>query len=109
MWRCMACGYIWQGEEAPDDCPKCAAQQSKFEGVDAKSADLIERAKYTNSLHMNLYALLEQIMALAEEGIDDNLDPGCVRIFEDASDQAEILQQTILAELQSHVKKGKWG
>lgn len=109
MWRCTSCGYIWQGDEAPDACPKCGAQQSKFEEVDAKAADVIDRAKYTNSLHMNLYALLEQIMALAEEGIDDNLDPGCVRIFEEASDQAEILQQSILAEIQSHVKKAKWG
>jgi hypothetical protein len=48
-------------------------------------------------------------MELAEDGIDDNLDPACVRIFEHAMGQAEILQQSIKAELQSHVKKGKWG
>lgn len=109
MWRCENCGYIWQGDEAPDACPKCEAPQSKFEELDAKAADVIERAKYTNSLHMALYAALEEIMALAEEGIEDNLDPNCVRIFEQASDQAEILQQSILAEIQGHVKKNKWG
>jgi len=109
MWRCKSCGYIWQDDEAPDVCPKCGAQHSQFEEIEANAADLIERARYTNSLHMNLYALLEQVMALAEEGIDDNLDPGCVRIFEQVSDQAEILQQSILAELQGHVKKSKWG
>ncbi|MGD8398165.1 MAG: rubredoxin [Anaerolineae bacterium] len=109
MWRCSNCGLIWPGEDVPDTCPKCGASTRRFEAVDARSADLIERAKYTNSLHMNLYALLEQVMALAEEGIEDNLDPGCVRVFAQASDQAEVLQQAILAELQTHATKGKWG
>lgn len=108
MWRCETCGLVWPGDEAPEVCPKCGAER-KFEELDAKAADTIERAKFTNSLHMNLYAALEQIMALAEEGIDDNLDPNCVRIFEQVSDEAEILQQLILAEIQAHVKKNKWG
>ena len=49
------------------------------------------------------------MMDLAEDGIDDNLDPDCVKVFQRALDQAEILQQSIKAELQSHMKKGKWG
>jgi hypothetical protein len=77
--------------------------------LDAKAADTIERSRYTNSLHMQVYALLEEIMAAAEEGLDDNLDAGCTRIFEQALVQAEFLQQAIKAELQGHMKKGKWG
>jgi hypothetical protein len=41
--------------------------------------------------------------------VDDNLDPPCVKIFKRAQEQAEILQQSIKAELQGHMNKGKWG
>jgi len=33
----------------------------------------------------------------------------CVRIFTRALEQAEILTQSIKAELQGHMQKGKWG
>jgi hypothetical protein len=48
-------------------------------------------------------------MDVAEDGVDDNLDPACGRIFKKAMAQAEILQQSIKAELEGHVNKGKWG
>jgi hypothetical protein len=77
--------------------------------LEDKAMELVERSRYTNSLHMHLYALLEQVVDIADDGVDDNLDPACVRIFKKAMDQAEVLQQSIKAELQGHVKKGKWG
>jgi hypothetical protein len=58
---------------------------------------------------MSLYAVLDQVAHIAEEGIDDNLDPGCVKIFKRALEEAEIIQQSIMAEIQGHVGKGKWG
>ncbi|MCL7454561.1 MAG: rubredoxin [Anaerolineae bacterium] len=109
MWQCNACGYVWDGEEAPEQCPKCGAGHAKFTQLDDKAADLIERARYTNSLHMQIYALMEEVMAIAEEGLDDNLDAGCTKIFEQTLVQAEFVQQAIKAELQGHMKKGKWG
>jgi hypothetical protein len=109
MWQCRACGFVWDGEEPPEQCLKCSAKRDKFELLEPKAADAIERARYSNSLHMQIYALLEEIMAIAEEGLDDNLDPGCATIFEQALVQAEFLQQAIKAELQGHMKKGKWG
>jgi rubrerythrin len=30
-WRCMNCGYIHEGTEAPDSCPACAHPQAHFE------------------------------------------------------------------------------
>jgi len=30
-WRCRNCGYLHEGEEAPDVCPACAHAQSHFE------------------------------------------------------------------------------
>jgi predicted nucleic acid-binding Zn-ribbon protein len=108
MWRCGACGYVWDGEEPPETCPKCGAKE-KFVALDDKAADVVERSRFTNNLHMQLFATLEQVMDIAEDGIDDNLDPACVKIFQRALEQAEFLQQSIKAELQGHVSKGKWG
>ena len=109
MWQCQACGYVWDGEEPPDKCPKCGAPKERFVQLEDKAMELVERSRYTNSLHMHLYALMEQVADVAEEGIDDNLDPGCVRIFKRALAEAEIIQQSIKAELQGHMKKNKWG
>lgn len=30
-WRCRNCGYLNEGEQAPDECPACAHQQAHFE------------------------------------------------------------------------------
>jgi rubrerythrin len=30
-WRCRNCGYVFQGEEAPDQCPACAHPKAFFE------------------------------------------------------------------------------
>ncbi|MGD2206970.1 MAG: rubredoxin [Anaerolineae bacterium] len=109
MWRCSVCGYVWDGEEPPDRCPKCGAKKEKFVELEDKAMELIERSRFTNSLHLQLHSLLEQMLIIAEDGIDDNLDPGCVKIFKQALEQAEILQQAIKAELQGHMSKGKWG
>ena len=108
MWRCGVCGYVWDGEEPPDTCSKCGSAK-KYVELEDKAMELVERSRFTNSLHMSLFALLEQVMDLAEDGIDDNLDAGCVKVFEQALAQAEILQQSVKAELQTHVNKGKWG
>jgi rubredoxin len=109
MWECGSCGYIWDGEEPPDRCPKCNAKKERYVKLEDQAMELVERSRYTNSLYMSLYALLEQVADLAEDGVDDNLDPACVKIFKKAVDQAEVLQQSIKAELQGHMKKGKWG
>jgi rubrerythrin len=31
VWRCINCGYLHEGEEAPDPCPACAHPQAYFE------------------------------------------------------------------------------
>lgn len=32
-FRCTICGYIHEGNEAPDNCPVCAVPQEKFEEI----------------------------------------------------------------------------
>jgi len=31
IWRCRNCGYLHEGNEAPDECPACAHPQAHFE------------------------------------------------------------------------------
>ncbi len=31
VWRCLNCGYLHQGTEAPDTCPACAHPQAYYE------------------------------------------------------------------------------
>ena len=32
-WVCSICGYTYEGEEAPEQCPQCKAPKSKFNAV----------------------------------------------------------------------------
>ncbi len=34
IWRCLNCGYIYEGKEAPNRCPACDHPQSYFEVFD---------------------------------------------------------------------------
>lgn len=31
IWRCLNCGYLHEGSEAPEECPACAHPQAHFE------------------------------------------------------------------------------
>ncbi len=31
VWRCLNCGYLHQGEEAPEECPACAHPRDYYE------------------------------------------------------------------------------
>lgn len=33
-WICTVCGYVAEGETAPEKCPMCGAPQSKFKPLD---------------------------------------------------------------------------
>ncbi|WP_203227592.1 rubredoxin-like domain-containing protein [Calorimonas adulescens] len=109
MWRCSVCGLIYEGEEAPDVCPKCGAGKDKFEKVAEDKETLINRSRFSNGLHMELYGMMTKIVELAQKGIDDNLDPACVKIFNEEKEAALMFQRKIMAELQTHMNKSKWG
>lgn len=109
MWRCTVCNYIWDADEAPLTCPNCEAAAAKFTRLSDKAIDTIERSRFANSLLMHLHGLMEQAIEIAEDGIDDNLDPACVKIFAEMLDQAEHVQQLVLLELQAHMATGRWG
>lgn len=109
LWKCSVCGYIHDGDEAPDVCPNCGSHKEVFQKLEDDKAELIENSSITNDIHMELAAALEQIIGLAEEGQEINLDPGCYKIFTSAIETATVLRQRIKAEIQTHISKGKWG
>lgn len=43
IWRCTVCGWLHEGENPPDHCPRCGAPAEKFELVDPREyAGLME-------------------------------------------------------------------
>jgi len=109
MFKCTVCGYIHDGDAAPESCPKCGAPASRFERVADDAAALIDRSRHTNGLHMQLINIFEEVIAIADEGIRDDLDPPCVKVFTRVQDDASELVQSMKAELAGHMSKGKWG
>ena len=105
--KCSVCGYVHEGD-APQACPKCGAPADKFLALSEEDAEKIYRSDYTNSLHMELIALADQIIDISLEGIEDNLDPNCLSVFEKAKNTAWTMKQMSKAELAGHMSKGKW-
>ncbi len=108
-WKCSVCNFIFEGEEPPEKCPRCGAPKEKFKKLSEEAAQLVDRSRFTNSLHQALHDVLDSVYDLAEAGIEDNLDPACLAIFMKAKEEAQLLQQFIRAEIEVHVGKGKWG
>lgn len=108
LFKCTVCGYIHEGQQAPDKCPKCGAPKEKFVELDKEASDKIYASDRTNDIHMELIALATKMQELAKEGIEINLDPPCVGVFTAAKGEAWVIKQRSKAELAGHVGKGKW-
>lgn len=44
-----------------------------------------------------------------KDGIADNLDPACVKVFQRSLEHSWEIMKMAMTEMQSHMKKGKWG
>lgn len=107
-YKCV-CGYIHDGDEVCAVCPKCGAKAEVFVELDQAAADLIERSRHTNALHAQLIDLARQIERVCEDGIRDNLDPGCVDVFQKSLDFSYLMMKLSMTEMQGHMNKNKWG
>ena len=107
-WKCV-CGYIHDGDEAPGQCPKCGAGPEKFALLDDAAANLVERSRHTNALHCRLVDLARQIERVCRDGIEDNLDPACVDVFQKSLAHSYEMMKLSMTEMQGHIGKGKWG
>lgn len=108
LWKCTVCGYVHEGEDAPAVCPKCGAPKEKFVELSEEDAGKIYKSDRTNDIHMEMIELAGRIDRLCKEGIELNLDPGCVSAFEKAKNELWVIKQRAKAELAVHMSKGKW-
>lgn len=109
QWKCGVCNLIWKGDNPPDKCPKCGTPGDKYSKLSAEDWNIVERSRFTNALHVELMDILPRLLELAEEGIEDDLDPRCVTLFKRLQEEASFLLASAKAELEGHMKKGKWG
>lgn len=108
LQKCSVCGYVHEGDEAPDICPKCGATKDKFTTLTEEEAGKIYASDRTNDIHMAIIKLSMEIEKLAKEGVEINLDPPCVSVFEKAHNEAWVIKQRSKAEIAGHVSRGKW-
>ena len=109
IFKCGVCGYLHDGDAPPEKCPKCGAPKEQFSRLDDAAEALVKKSRRTNDIHARVANLMEDAQALAAEGERENLDPPCVVLFKRVQQDAWELRQSVKAELQSHVAKGKWG
>ncbi len=108
MWRCEVCGYLHEGEEPPDECPKCGAPKEKFELLDEEETEMMRDALATREKYAQIYEHLEKVSSLAQEGIDLNLDEGCNEIFSQTKKDMEDIHSKIKEELAGHASECIW-
>ena len=108
LFKCSVCGYIHEGPEAPEKCPKCGVEKEKFAALTEEEAKKVLMSVRTNDIHMEIVRLANKIKKLADEGIEINLDPPCVALFKQASEEATVIKQRSKAEIAGHVSRGKW-
>ena len=108
LWKCPVCGYVHEGESAPEKCPKCGVAADKFMELPKEEAEKVYRSDKTNDYHMQLIRLAMKMDKIASKGIEDNLDPGCVHVFQYAKQRAWEIKQMAKAEIAGHISKGKF-
>ena len=108
-WRCGSCGYVHDGDQAPDKCPKCGAPKEQFTQIEHEKSDLIDKSRKTNEMHMAIASMYAKIQKWANTIKEENLDPPCVNIAERVLKDTHETIQAIKAEIQAHVNKEKWG
>lgn len=108
LMRCSVCGYTTQESQVGEKCTKCGAPREKFIELTDEQAQKIYNSDITNDIHMEIINLAMAIEDLALEGEEINLDPGCTAIFKRVKDEMWTIKQLCKAELETHMKKGKW-
>jgi hypothetical protein len=108
LWKCSVCGFMHEGADAPEVCPKCASLKEVYEPMSDEDAKKVYDSDRTNDIHMQIIQLSMKIKNLAKEGIELNLDPNCVAVFKHAHTDSWVMKQRSKAEIASHVSKGKW-
>jgi hypothetical protein len=109
LWKCGTCGYIHGGDEAPESCPKCNAPKKAFKLLKDDAEKLVIESRKTNEMHVAIMGLYAKVQKWAKFIKEDSLDPNCVAIADRVMKDTHETIQSIKAELEGHMKKGKWG
>ena len=90
-------------------CPKCGAAAERFTQLDQAAADLVERSRRANVLHCRIVNLGRKLEKACYQGIEDNLDPGCVDAFQKILAHSYEIMKLSMTEMKDHSAEGKWG
>lgn len=108
MWRCVICGYLHEGDDPPDLCLKCGAPKEKFELLDEEETGMMKDASLTKIKYEQIFARLEEIIEIADEGILLDLDEGCNKIFALVKEDIATIHGMIKDELAGHAQHCIW-
>jgi|SRR6056297_334203 len=109
MYKCKNCGYVHWLENLPEKCPKCFSKKEVFQLLSEEESSKIEESLLTNELLIEMIDTLNKLLDISEEGLEDNLDEGCKKIFSSIYKQSIEHIQEIKAEIETHIKNNKWG
>ncbi len=108
MFKCSQCMYVHWLEEVPEICPKCMATGT-FASVIGKDKDLIEKSLYGNELLIEMADTLNKVIDIANDGIKEHADEACADMYSRIYKSSIEMVQMIKAELEMHIKNGRWG
>jgi hypothetical protein len=97
-----------EAESIEHNCLKCGAAPSAFKMLSEEEATKVYDSERSNDLLMQLDTLSMEMVDIALEGIDINLDPACEKLFTYANEKAWEIKQLVKAEIENHINKGKW-
>jgi len=69
LWKCTICGYVHEGESAPDVCPKCGAPKEKFIELGSEDAEKIYKSDRTNDIHIEMIEMAAKLNKLCALGM----------------------------------------
>ena len=108
LWRCGVCGYLHEGDEPPEICPKCKFPKERFELLDEEETQIMLDARDTKEKYSQIYNHLDEVIRLAQEGIELDLDEGCNEIFNKTLEAIKTVHKMIKDELAGHAAECMW-
>jgi hypothetical protein len=70
MWRCDICGYLHEGDEAPEFCVKCGAPREKFVLLDEEEAEMMHDALRTREQYQRILHSLRKYWRWRKRGLN---------------------------------------
>jgi rubrerythrin len=70
QWVCKVCGYVYTGDNPPENCPQCGASQDKFEEKEADTGFACE----------HVVGVAKGLDAEVVQGLKDNFNGECSEV-----------------------------